>query len=259
MFAKNKFELIAYRGGAGERPENTMAAFKHAVETFPDVILDVDLQPTRDGKVIVFHDSTLERTTNGTGSIRQHDLRDLQELDASYGLKNGNGEPAFRNHPDAKIIELSTLLDQFANRVLLDIRWHDRGFIDQVIQTVEQANARQRCVIMSESQKTIRYVRKKYRSFDTAAAAKEVRWLLLGTKLRMSGLISSESEYFMIPEVHNDMQVLSDRFWDELRRREKRVYIWTVDNLADVSRLRSMGIHGIFTNYPGELCSQSTA
>jgi glycerophosphoryl diester phosphodiesterase len=76
-----RVELHAHRGGAGLAPENTLAAFRRALELGADV-LELDLQVTRDGEVVVFHDETLDRTTDGRGPVRDRTLEELRRLDA---------------------------------------------------------------------------------------------------------------------------------------------------------------------------------
>ncbi|MCB9422795.1 MAG: glycerophosphodiester phosphodiesterase [Ardenticatenaceae bacterium] len=78
-------QLIAHRGGADYNPENTMAAFRHAVEMDADW-LEMDVQRTQDGVLVVIHDETVDRTTNGVGNVGDFTLEQLRALDA------GNGE-----------------------------------------------------------------------------------------------------------------------------------------------------------------------
>jgi len=72
---------IAHRGASGTRPENTRAAFRRAVEVGADMI-EADVRLTADDQPLTIHDATLDRTTNGTGRGRDHDLADLRQLDA---------------------------------------------------------------------------------------------------------------------------------------------------------------------------------
>ena len=253
-FSRNKFELVAYRGGAGERPENTICAFQNAADTFSDVILDLDLQFTFDKRVVVFHDDTLDRTTNGSGRVRDHSLRELQEFDAGFHFKIGDGSFPFRGNSEAKIVELDDVLSSFPNqRILLDIRFHDYAFIYRILETVKRFNASSRCVIMSESSQSIRLSRKLQPDMNFAASAFEVRALFFGSKIGLSGLIRSKSSHFMIPETHNGMKILTDEFYEQLRCRNKTVFVWTVDQIEDAVRLQKIGIDGIFTNFPNRL------
>lgn len=75
---------VAHRGASGLFPENTLLAFQRAVEIGTDM-LELDLQLTRDGALVVMHDQNLERTTNGTGRLADHSLTELRQLDAGQG------------------------------------------------------------------------------------------------------------------------------------------------------------------------------
>lgn len=73
--------LIAHRGGAHEAPENTMASFRHAIEIGAKYV-ELDVQMSRDNELVVIHDETLDRTTDGSGPIREYTLEELKRLDA---------------------------------------------------------------------------------------------------------------------------------------------------------------------------------
>lgn len=75
--------IFAHRGAAGTYPENTMISFE-AAESFKADGIELDVQLTKDGKVVVIHDETVDRTTNGKGAVRNYLYEDLCKLDASY-------------------------------------------------------------------------------------------------------------------------------------------------------------------------------
>ncbi len=77
---------IAHRGASIDEPENTLRAFARAIELGVDM-LELDVNLTRDGALVVIHDTTLERTTNGAGAVREHALADIQSLDAGRGQR----------------------------------------------------------------------------------------------------------------------------------------------------------------------------
>ena len=74
--------LIAHRGGSALAPENTLLAFRQALEWWRADVLELDVQPTRDGEVVVIHDPTLDRTTDGTGPVAARTFAELRALDA---------------------------------------------------------------------------------------------------------------------------------------------------------------------------------
>jgi glycerophosphoryl diester phosphodiesterase len=84
---------IAHQGGEDEFPSNTLYAFKRAVRAGADMI-ELDVGVTRDGKVVVSHDTTLDRTTNGRGPVASHTLAQIRRLDGAYWFARG-GEDAY--------------------------------------------------------------------------------------------------------------------------------------------------------------------
>ncbi|MDN4085498.1 glycerophosphodiester phosphodiesterase [Paenibacillus polymyxa] len=110
---------VAHRGFSGIAPENTMAAFKLALEQPFVHWIELDVQLSKDGVPVVFHDFTLERTTNGTGRVKDADWKDLQRLDAgSWKNAQYHGEP---------IPSLAQVLDLCQGRVSLNIELKTAG------------------------------------------------------------------------------------------------------------------------------------
>jgi glycerophosphoryl diester phosphodiesterase len=84
--------VFAHRGGAKLRPENTLAAFEHGLSIGADG-LELDVHLSRDGQVVVVHDTTLDRTTNGSGRVGDHDASELAQLDAGFRFAEEHGFP----------------------------------------------------------------------------------------------------------------------------------------------------------------------
>src|SRR5829696_6558032 len=83
---------IAHQGGESEFPSNTLYAFRRAVRAGADM-LELDVGVTRDSKVVVMHDTTVNRTTNGRGTVASHTLKQLRSLDAAYWFARGRSDP----------------------------------------------------------------------------------------------------------------------------------------------------------------------
>ena len=81
LYKKHAYLLFAHRGAQLKEPENTIPAFKRAIEDGCNAI-ELDVYRTKDGHLIIFHDHTLERTTNGTGRVADHTLKELKGLNA---------------------------------------------------------------------------------------------------------------------------------------------------------------------------------
>ena len=76
--------LIAHRGGSKIAPENTMAAFRAAVHTWGSDMLELDVRATKDGRIVVIHDATVDRTCDGTGAVADLTWDEIREMDAGY-------------------------------------------------------------------------------------------------------------------------------------------------------------------------------
>ena len=151
--AKNIF-VAAHRGWCSKYPENTMLAFKKAIELGVDQI-ETDIRITKDNELVLIHDATLDRTTNGTGKVCDHTLAELKQLDA------GNGE---------QIPTLRELLELVKDHptITLDLEfkeypvgaWEKTAFYtcDQILAMVEEYNFAERCVINSFNQKLNEYI-----------------------------------------------------------------------------------------------------
>jgi len=246
---RSQFEIIAYRGGAGERPENTVEAFSHALSLSPDVILDLDVQESKDGTLMVIHDATLERTTDGSGSVSDNSAEALRTLDAGFHFLDDAGRPAFRGR-GVTVPTLEDVLRSFPDaRFIVDIRSEDLAQADRVVALLERLDVSHRVIVASEADTSVDRCRDRHPEWCYGAPTGEVRRVVFGGQPRVSPV-------FMIPEYHNGIQVLSEGLVERLHADGGKVWIWTVDDPAVVKRLREMGVDGVFTNFPERLCAE---
>ena len=109
--------VIAHQGGEWLRPSNTLVAFDHAVELGVDV-LEMDIHQTQDGVIVLMHDATVDRTTDGSGAIKEMSFAEIRELDAGYYWTDDDGatypyrgqgiqvptlEELFQRYPDMRM------------------------------------------------------------------------------------------------------------------------------------------------------------
>lgn len=130
------FRIIAHRGASGYAPENTMAAFERAVAMGATEV-ETDVAFTRDGRLLLFHDFTLERTTNGTGQPEDYTLAELKRLDAGSW-----SDPKLswdRDYRGEKLIGLEELLDRFGPSLTyhIELKKPMPGLVSAVVQAIE--------------------------------------------------------------------------------------------------------------------------
>ena len=137
--------LFAHRGASGEAPENTLAAFHRAV-TLGIEYIELDVHLSRDGHVVVIHDATLERTTNGSGTVREQTLAQLQQWDAGYRFSpDGGATFPFR----AMGVTVPTLAEVFQQcpgvKFTVEIKPEEPAIEEQVIAVVRACEREARC------------------------------------------------------------------------------------------------------------------
>jgi len=244
------FSWIAYRGGAGERPENTECAFEHALSLSPGIVLDLDVRLSRDGVPVVIHDDLLERTTDGVGPVAEHSLAEIERLDGGFHFNPGDGTFPFRGR-DLRVPTLAQVLQRFPTaRLNVDIRANDPSHPAKIIETIETQRAAERVIMVSEHDAMLAACRRLRPDWTYGAAMGEVRKIVFANKLRLQRLITTPADIFMIPETHGQMRVLDARLLRELHRRGKKVWVWIVNDPAGVARLRDLGVDGVFTEFP---------
>lgn len=127
---------MAHRGGAGHRPENTLAAIEHALELGVEVI-EVDVRCSADQDLVLLHDDSLERTTNGSGMAREHSTGQLSDLDA--------GSHFDRRFADQGVPTIEAAADLVGDRASWDFDLKDRAAVAPLLAMIDRLGLRERC------------------------------------------------------------------------------------------------------------------
>jgi glycerophosphoryl diester phosphodiesterase len=242
--------LIAHRGGAGLAPENTLVAFERAVRWWRADLLELDVQPTRDGEAVVFHDATLDRTTDGSGPIVARSLSELRELDAGYHFRTpGSGETPFRG-TGVRISTLGEVLDALPH-VRVNVEIKDGRVQERVRETIERAGATHR-VLVAAGRRANRVRFADYRG-AVSASGEEMHAFYAAFRLRALRFCPTRYDALQMPERYRGRQVLSPALVQAAHARNLAVHVWTVDDEADMHRLLEWGVDGIGTDRPDRL------
>lgn len=239
--------LMAHRGGAGLAPENTLLAFRRAVEWWEADVLELDVQPTRDGEVVVIHDATVDRTTDGSGRVAELPLEQLRRLDAGYRFSPDGG----RSFPfRGRGVGLSTLAEVLAAcpwvRVNVEIK--NGRAQERVWETIHSLDACGRVLVAASRFAS----RARFASYPgpVSAAREELYSFLLLHRLHAASLFVPAVHAFQVPETVGGRQVLTPRFLRDAHARNLPVHVWTVNEEADMQRLLDWGADGIITDRP---------
>lgn len=242
--------VLAHRGGADLAPENTMAAFQNAVDLGVD-ILELDVHTTADGTVVVIHDESVDRTTDGTGAVHDFTLADLRQLDAGYEFSPDNGQTfPFRGQG----IGIPTLEEVFAAfpdmRINVEIKQSDPPIEAAVLEVIERAGAQQRVLVGSEYDDVMARFRSLAPDIATSAATNEVRNFYLAQLLRVSAIYRPLADAFQVPEYAGSTHVVTPSFVDAAHHHGVKVHVWTVNDAETMQRLLDIGVDGIITDRP---------
>jgi glycerophosphoryl diester phosphodiesterase len=246
----NARPIIAHRGASGSAPENTMAAFRLAVEQGADAI-ELDVRLTADGIPVVLHDARVDRTTGRRALLRELTLAALAGFDAgaTFTLDRGRTYP-FRA-AGITIPTLQEVLRAFpAHSFLVELKEVDAQ--DPVRQVVLEERATDRCVLASEHHAALEAFR--HPPFAVAASGREIGLLYRATLLRR---VPSSVSYqtLSVPERHRGLRVPTRSFVAAAGRLGCPVHVWTINDPATARRLWDDGVAGIVTNFPERLRS----
>ena len=229
--------VIAHRGASADAPENTIAAFERAITDGADAIaLDVHL--SRDDHPVVIHDETLERTTNGSGPVRGHTMRELKRLDA--GAWRG------RAFAGQRLQTLQEVLERFRGRTRFWIELKGGSDLypdieERIVGLLEVYDVIDGALVLS---------------FDHGALARLrgfSRELSLGALLARAPLDVARDVPPSADAICASAEILGAPEREAIRRSGRRCHVWTVNEPALMDRLVGLAVDGIITDRPALL------
>ena len=249
----DKHLVIAHRGGAGLWPENTILSFENAVKMGVDV-LEFDVRSTQDHKLVVIHDITVDRTTNGFGSVEETTWEALQSLDAGYNwTRNGGSSFPYRGK-GLQIPSLEEVINAFPNiPMIIELKSSSDTARTRFSRIIDESIFPERKVIASFQSKNIKYIRTNNKMVATSSTASEVLlfWILNSAGLGFAYIPKGET--MQIPAKYFGLNLATSSFISTAHRHNVDVYVWTVNGEDDMRRYIANGADGIITDYPDRL------
>jgi glycerophosphoryl diester phosphodiesterase len=232
--------VIAHRGFSSRAPENTLAAIREAIAIGADMA-EIDVTLTADERVVVIHDETLDRTTNGSGKVADYSFDDIRNLDAGSWFA-----PQFAGE---KVPTLEEILDTVKGRILLNVEIKseavDRGISDKVAAAIRDRGMTDQVIVSSFSPTALEQMH---------AVAPEIRTAVLYNKDLQRGQDPAEIVQSLGASAFN---IRGSRLKAEMLRSCREhgipVGVYTVDKPRKMKRWVNKGIDGIFTNRPDRL------
>jgi glycerophosphoryl diester phosphodiesterase len=222
-----KILKIGHRGANGYEPENTLVSFEKAIEMGADGI-ELDVHLSIDGHLIVIHDETIDRTTNGKGVVNQLTLQELK---------------SFTINEKYTIPTLEEVLDLVNQRCFVNIELKNQDTAEKVVQLIEH--------YISDKKWNNDYFL--VSSFDWNAL-QQVRFLNENIQIGVLtetdlDLAISFARFLKAEALHPDFQLLTNEYTAKIQEREIKVFPWTVNEIDDIQRMKSFKVDGIITDF----------
>lgn len=247
LLSLSNVSVIAHRGGSRLRPENTMAAFDHAVALGVDAI-ECDVHLSRDDEVVVIHDATLERTTDATGPVAALSADELARVDAGYRFGEAEGYP-FRGRGFG-VPRLADLMRRHARLpFVVEIKGAGERTASRVVEVLEELGALDRVILGGFSDEAVRAARRLAPTVPTSASSSEVQSALRRAMFRLAPTRTGY-DLFQVPFRLRGRQIFGRGFVRTALRAGLGVQAWIVDEEADVRRLVAWGVTGIISDRP---------
>ena len=253
FFRGQKPRLFAHRGASGEAPENTVAAFQRATE-LGIVYAELDVHATHDGHVVVTHDATIERTTNGQGQIRALSLAELQQFDAGYHFSLDQGQTFPFRGSGVQIPTLVEVLQRFPTlRITIEIKQTEPAIEESVLAAVRSCGREDHVVIASEHDAVLARVRGLAPEMATNFGYWEVAEFIRRVSTQEFADYQPPGHAFQIPVEFHGISLVNEHTVAAAHALNCEMHVWTVDEPQEMEQLLDLGVDGIMSNFPGRL------
>lgn len=235
---------IAHRGASKVSPENTLPAFRKALDLGADGI-ELDVRLSADGVPVVIHDATVDATSNGSGRVDRKTVAELKQLNAEARL--GATRAGLGALPETRIPALAEVLDGLGQELLINIelkgvRPFDGRLEHAVVEQVNRFGLRSRVLLSSFNPLALRRIQRIDPNIPTGLICLRPTWPSLG----LASLIVE----WPTRALHPHHSLVDAEFVRRAHEQGVRVHTWTVDDPALMRRLIALNVDGIITNAP---------
>lgn len=245
--------VIAHRGGAGIAPENTLLAFRLAEKLGVDAI-ELDVRMTKDEELVVIHDATVERTTNGKGFVKDYTLEEIKKLDAGYKIKNDKGGYPFRN----KGVTIPSLEEVFAHingtPLVIELKDPTKKVEKKIIKMIKKYDMKNKVIVGSFNDKSLkRFVSTTKGNIPVGTGVETLRHFVILHKVGLDRLVNLERHAVQIPIKVGKIDLATERLVKTIKERNIAIHYWTINDEKTMKKLIELNVDGIITDYPNRL------
>ncbi len=252
----NSYPLViahADDSGNGLWPGNTMPFLEGVAELGVDM-LEMDINMTKDGRIILMHDTTVDRTTNGSGAIPDLTLTEIQALEVGVNWSQDDGQTYPYRGQGLSVITLDDVFERFPNYpMVIEIKQSDPIMVDPFCNLIQEYDMEEKIIVASFNDDTIQTFRRLCPNVATAPGGDEVRNYVLLNFAFLSQILTPDYQVFQVPTDSGGITVINERFVNAAHNRNIQVQVWTINDPAEMQRLIDLGVDGIMTDRPDVL------
>ncbi|MGX0909609.1 glycerophosphodiester phosphodiesterase [Staphylococcus caprae] len=238
----HSFQIVAHRGLPEDYPENTLIAYKHALMLHIDM-LEIDVHYTKDKQLVVIHDDTIDRTSNGKGKVIDYTLDELREFD--FGAYRGD---KFKGERIPTLDEVLDLVDHFSKTLLLEIKKPSQypGIEEMIVEKLKERSMPKHKVILQ--------------SFDFDCVKKLAE---MNLEFELGVLLSKKQYWYKLPNFKEIAKVadyanpnyalVTKRFMKHAHEEMLKVLPYTVNESKAVKKLIDVEVDGVISDIPEDI------
>jgi glycerophosphoryl diester phosphodiesterase len=251
----NKILNVAHRGASGHAPEHTIPAYKLGQQMKGDYI-EIDLQMTKDGELIAMHDETLDRTTNGTGLVKDFTLAEIKQLDAGSWFNEKYPQYAQPEYAGLKVPTLQEVIETFGTgaRYYIETKSPEvyPGMEEKLVEILNEYKLTgknvpsSKVIVQSFSADSLKIVHE----MDSTIPLVQLLWYD-----QPATLTDEELEEYKSYSIGLGMNydTIDEAYVQKVRQSGLLIHPYTVNETADMEKLLDWGVTGMFTNFPDRL------
>lgn len=233
-----------------------MTAFETAQASGLIDAIELDVQLTADGHLVVMHDKTLERTTNGKGALRTHTLAQLKRLDAGYRFSLDDGMTFPYRQQGITIPTLDEVFTRFSEQVfLVELKDSSDAAVAKLAETIGRFDAHNRVIVVliSAKHRAAKTLRRLDPRIKTGHSSREISLFVGLSRARLGGFFKARGLTFEVPMRKFRLKLPTASFVRQAHQQGISVLVWTVNDPSAMRQCIALGIDGIITDDPAML------
>jgi glycerophosphoryl diester phosphodiesterase len=243
--------ILAHRAGALVVPENTIEGWIEAKIRYQPHVWELDVHLTADDSLVVIHDESVDRTTNGYGLVGDMVFEEIRGLDAGFWFTPDSGRTYPWRGRGVKVPALSEVFDSFPTDFFnIEIKDSIQDAADRLLALIREKEMQERVLVVSVYTDILNRVRELDPSLPTSGSEDEIRSMVILGKLGLGFLAKTPMDVLQVPEYSGSIHVVTTGLLRRCHKRGIQVHVWTVNDAESMQRLLEIGVDGIITDRP---------